>query len=99
MALVEIARELWQRKLLVGIVVALALFAAILSAYRFSPAPPSLERRALAAAAASSQSLVHSTDSTLVTGAEVIELDALATRAKIYGQYGSRLDTREEIAE
>ncbi len=37
MALVEIARELWQRKLLVGIVAALALFAAILSAYRFSP--------------------------------------------------------------
>jgi hypothetical protein len=99
MALVEIARELWQRKLLVGIVFALALFAAILSAYRFSPAPPSLEKRSLTVAAASSQILVDSTDSTLVTGAEAGELDALATRAKIYGQYLSSLQAREEIAE
>lgn len=98
MALVEIARELWQRKLLVGIVVALALFAAILSAYRFSPFPPSLEKRSLTVAAASSQILVDSTDSTLVTGAEAGELDALATRAKIYGQYLSSLAAREEIA-
>lgn len=99
MALVEIARELWQRKLLVGIVVALALFAAILSAYRFSPAPPSFEKRSLTVAAASSQILVDSTNSTLVTGAEAGELDALATRAKIYGQYLSSLAAREEIAE
>lgn len=98
MALVEIARELWQRKLLVGLVFVLALFAAILSAYRFSPAPPSLEKRSLTVAAASSQILVDSTDSTLVTGAEAGELDALATRAKIYGQYLSSLQAREEIA-
>jgi len=98
MALVEIARELWQRKFLVGLVVVLALFAAILSAYRFSPAPPSFEKRSLTVAAASSQILVDSTDSTLVTGAEAGELDALATRAKIYGQYLSSLAAREEIA-
>src|SRR4051794_34089833 len=98
MALVEIARELWQRKFLVGLVVVLALFAAILSAYRFSPAPPSLEKRSLTVAAASSQILVDSTNSTLVTGAEAGELDALATRAKIYGQYLSSLAAREEIA-
>ncbi|HVD41403.1 MAG TPA: hypothetical protein VNC16_10435 [Solirubrobacterales bacterium] len=98
MALVEIVRELWQRKVLVGIVFLLALFAAILSAYRFSPAPPSLEKRSLSVAAASSQILVDSTDSTLVTGAEAGELDALATRAKIYGQYLSSLAAREEIA-
>jgi hypothetical protein len=98
MALVEIARELWQRKFLVGLVVVLALFAAILSAYRFSPAPPSFEKRSLTVAAASSQILVDSTNSTLVTGAEAGELDALATRAKIYGQYLSSLAAREEIA-
>jgi len=98
MAVVEIARELWQRKVLVGLVALLALFAAILSAYRFSPVPPSLEKRALTVAAASSQILVDSTDSTLVTGAEVSELDALATLAKIYGQYLSSLDAREAIA-
>jgi len=98
MALVEIARELWQRKVMVAGVVLLALFAAILSAYRFSPVPPSLEKRSLSVAAASSQILVDSTDSTLVTGAEAGELDALATRAKIYGQYLSSLAAREEIA-
>jgi hypothetical protein len=98
MAVVEIARELWQRKILVGVVVLVALFAAILSAYRFSPFPPSLEKRSLSVAAASSQILVDSTDSTLVTGAEAGELDALATRAKIYGQYLSSLAAREEIA-
>ena len=98
MALVEIARELWQRKFLVGLVVVLALFAAILSAYRFSPVPPSFEKRSLTVAAASSQILVDSTNSTLVTGAEAGELDALATRAKIYGQYLSSLAAREEIA-
>lgn len=98
MALVEIARELWQRKVMVAGVVLLALFAAILAAYRFSPVPPSLEKRSLSVAAASSQILVDSTDSTLVTGAEAGELDALATRAKIYGQYLSSLAAREEIA-
>jgi hypothetical protein len=98
MALVEIARELWQRKFLVGLVVVFALFAAILSAYRFSPAPPSFEKRSLTVAAASGQILVDSTNSTLVTGAEAGELDALATRAKIYGQYLSSLAAREEIA-
>jgi hypothetical protein len=97
MALVEIARELWQRKLQVGIVVALALVAAIFSAYRFTA--HGLEKRSLTVAAASSQILVDSTDSTLVTGAEAGELDALATRAKIYGQYLSSLDAREAIAE
>ena len=97
MALVEIARELWQRKLQVGIVVALALAAAIFSAYRFTT--HGLEKRSLTVAAASSQILVDSTDSTLVTGAEAGELDALATRAKIYGQYLSSLDAREAIAE
>ena len=98
MAVVEIARELWQRKIQVGVVVLVALFAAILSAYRLSPVPPSLEKRSLSVAAASSQILVDSTDSTLVTGAEAGELDALATRAKIYGQYLSSLAAREEIA-
>ncbi|HEX6781225.1 MAG TPA: hypothetical protein VF125_04255 [Solirubrobacterales bacterium] len=96
MALVEIARELWQRKLQVGIVVALALAAAIFSAYRFTA--HGLEKRSLTVAAASSQILVDSPKSTLVAGAEVGEFAALATRAKIYGQYLSSLAAREEIA-
>lgn len=98
MALVEIVRELWQRKLMVGLVVVLALAAAILSAYRFSVNPPGLEKRSLTVAAASSQILIDSPKSTLVAGAEVGEFATLATRAKIYGQYLSSLAAREEIA-
>ncbi len=98
MAFVEIARELWQRKLLVGLVLAVALIAAILSAYRFTPNPPGLEKRSLSVAAASSQILIDSPRSTLVTGAEAGTLDGLATRAKIYGQYLSSLEARAEIA-
>jgi capsular polysaccharide biosynthesis protein len=96
MALVETIRQLWQRKLLVGIVLALAVAAAIFSAYRVSPS--GLESRSLAVAAASSQILVDSPDSTLVQGAELGTFEALATRAKIYGQYLASLDARQEIA-
>jgi hypothetical protein len=98
MAFVEIARELWQRKLLVGLVVLFALLAAVYSAYRISVSPPALTKRALSVSAASSQILIDSPQSTLVTGAEAGTLDALATRAKIYGQYLSSLAARAEIA-
>lgn len=99
MAFVEIARELWQRKLLVGLVFALALIASIYSAYRISLFPPGFESRSLSVSAASSQILIDSPRSTLVTGAEAGTLDGLATRAKIYGQYLSSLEARQEIAE
>src|SRR3954453_21836496 len=98
MAFVEIARELWQRKLLVGLVVLFALLAAVYSAYRISVSPPALTKRALSVSAASSQILIDSPQSTLVTGAEAGTLDALATRAKIYGRYLSSLAARAEIA-
>jgi hypothetical protein len=97
MALVETIRELWKRKLLVGVVLALAIAAAIFSAYRVSPS--GLEKRSLSVAAASSQILVDSPQSTLVQGAELSTFDALAARAKIYGQYLASLDARQEIAE
>jgi hypothetical protein len=96
MALVETIRQLWQRKLLVGLVLVLALAAAIFSAYRVSPS--GLEKRSLAVAAASSQILVDSPDSTLVQGAELGTFEALATRAKIYGQYLASPSARQEIA-
>ena len=98
MAFVEIARELWQRKLLVGLVVVLALLAAIYSSYRISLTPPGVASRELSVSAASSQILIDSPQSTLVTGAEAGTLDALATRAKIYGQYLSSLAARAQIA-
>lgn len=96
MAFVETVRQLWQRKLLVAIVAVLAIAAAIFSAYRISPS--GLERRALTVAAASSQILVDSPDSTLVAGAELGTFEALSTRAKIYGQYLASLTARQEIA-
>lgn len=98
MAFVEIARELWQRKLLVGLVAALALFVSLYSAFQISLFPPSLQKRSLTVAAASSQILVDSPQSTLVAGAEAGTFSALATRAKIYGQYLSSLAARAEIA-
>jgi hypothetical protein len=97
MALVEVIRQLWHRKLLVALVAVLAVAAAIFSAYRVSPA--GLEKRALTVAAASSQILVDSPDSTLVAGAELGTFEALSTRAKIYGQYLASLSARQEIAE
>jgi hypothetical protein len=96
MALVETIRQLWHRKLLVALVLGLAIVAAIFSTYRISSG--GLEKRSLAVAAASSQILVDSPDSTLVQGAELSTFDALATRAKIYGQYLASLAARQEIA-
>lgn len=95
---VEAVRQLWSRRLLVGIVVAIAAGVAILSAYRVSLIPPGLHERALVVGAASSQILVDSPKSTLVAGASLGTFDALATRAKIYGEYLSSLEARQEIA-
>jgi hypothetical protein len=98
MAFVDSIRRLWQRKLLVGLVVALAIFAAVFTAFQVSISPPGLHKRALTVAAASSQILVDSPQSTLVAGASVGTFDALATRAKIYGEYLASLAARQEIA-
>lgn len=99
MALVETIRQLWQRKMLVALVLALAIGAAILSAYRVGLSPPELQKRSLSVAAASSQILVDSPQSTLVAGADLGTFDALATRAKIYGQYLASPAARQEIAD
>jgi hypothetical protein len=98
-ALVETIRQLWQRKLLVALVFALAIGASLLSAYRVSLTPPELQKRALSVAAASSQILIDSPQSTLVAGADLGTFDALATRAKIYGQYLASPAARQEIAD
>lgn len=98
MAFVDTIRHLWQRKLLVALVVAIAAFVAVFTAFRVSVSPPGLHKRALTVAAASSQILVDSPQSTLVAGASLGTFDALATRAKIYGEYLASLAAREEIA-
>ncbi len=99
MAFVDTIRHLWGRKLLVGLVLAIAVIAALFSAYRFNTSPPGLEKRALSVAAASSQILVDSTDlPALVNGVEANTFEANATRAKIYAQYLAGYDAREKIA-
>lgn len=98
MAFVDTIRQLWQRKLLVGLVFVLAVFAAILTAYQVSVSPPGLHKRSLQVSVASSQILVDSPKSTLVSGGSTDTFDALATRAKIYGQYLSSLEARRQIA-
>jgi hypothetical protein len=99
MAFVDTIRHLWGRKLLVGIVLGVAVIAALFSAYRFNTSPPGLEKRALSVAAASSQILVDSTDSpALVKGVESGTFEANATRAKIYAQYLAGYDARLQIA-
>lgn len=95
---VEAIRQLWSRKLLVGLVVVFAAFAALLSAYRVSLSPFGLHTRALQVGAASSQILVDSPKSALVGGASLGTFEALSTRAKIYGEYLSSLAARKEIA-
>jgi hypothetical protein len=98
MAFVDTIRQLWQRKGLVAIVLVLAAFAAILTAYQVSVSPPGLHKRTLQVSVASSQILVDSPKSTLVSGGTSETFDALATRAKIYGQYLSSLEARRQIA-
>jgi capsular polysaccharide biosynthesis protein len=95
---VQVIRQLWSRKVLVSIVVVVAIFAAILSAYRVSVSPPGLHSRALTVGAASSQILIDSPKSALVDGASLGTFEALSTRAKIYGEYLSSLAAREQIA-
>lgn len=95
---VQVIRQLWSRKVLVAIVVVVAIFAAILSAYQVSVSPPGLHSRALTVGAASSQILIDSPKSALVDGASLGTFEALSTRAKIYGEYLSSLAAREQIA-
>jgi hypothetical protein len=82
----------------VAIVLVLAVFAAILTAYQVSISPPGLHKRTLQVSAASSQILVDSPKSTLVSGGSTDTFSALATRAMIYGQYLSSLEARRQIA-
>lgn len=97
MAFLETIRRLSKHKILVFVVLVLAVAVAILSAYRVSSS--GLQKRSLSVSAASSQILVDSVPSALAQGAETSTFEALATRAKIYGQYLASLSARVEIAE
>ena len=94
MEFVSILRELWRRKRLLVPAVLLAALVAISSSYKL----PSLEKRGLQLGAASSQILIDSPASTLVGGADANQLSTLATRARVYAQYLSSLEARDDIS-
>jgi hypothetical protein len=97
MEIVGFVRTLLQRKLVLGILLALATFAALMTAYRVGPG--GVERRSVAVGAATSQILVDSAESTLVEGAGSDQIAALGTRARVYAQYLSSRDAVDQIAD
>jgi hypothetical protein len=96
MEIVGFVRTLLQRKLVLGILLALATLAALMTAYRVGPG--GVERRSVAVGAATSQILVDSAESTLVEGAGSDQIAALGTRARVYAQYLSSRDAVDQIA-
>jgi hypothetical protein len=97
MEIVGFVRTLLQRKLVLGILLALATFAALMTAYKVGPG--GVERRSVAVGAATSQILVDSAESTLVEGAGSDQIAALGTRARVYAQYLSSRDAVDQIAD
>lgn len=96
MELVGFVRSLLSHKLVVGVILALAVMAAFLTAFKVGPG--GVERRSTAVGAATSQVLVDSAESTLVEGAGSDQLAALGTRASVYAQYLSSRDAVVQIA-
>src|SRR4051794_19221457 len=97
MEIVGFVRTLLQRKLVLGILLAVATLAAFMTAFRVGP--EGVERRSVAVGAATSQILVDSAESTLVEGAGTDQIAALGTRARVYAQYLSSRDAVNQIAD
>jgi hypothetical protein len=91
MDLLGLISAIFRRRLLAALMVAVAVLAAVASAYKL----PSLEQRSIAVGAATSQILVDSNPSTLVAGAGTDTIAALGSRARVYAQY---LSSRDAIA-
>jgi hypothetical protein len=96
MEVVGFVRALLQRKAVLGVLLAFALLAAFLTAYKVGPG--GIERRSVAVGAATGQILVDSAESTLVEGAGSDQIAALGTRAQVYAQYLSSRDAVNKIA-
>ncbi len=92
MELVGFVKSLLRHKAVLGAILAVAVLAAFLTAFRVGPG--GIERRSTAVGAATSQVLVDSAESTLVKGAASDQLAALGTRASVYAQY---LSSREAV--
>jgi len=92
MELVGFVKSLLRHRVLLGAILALAMFAAFLTAFKVGSG--GVERRSTSVGAATSQILVDSAESTLVKGAASDQLAALGTRASVYAQY---LSSREAV--
>jgi hypothetical protein len=94
MDLLGLLSAIWRRKLLATMMIAVAAFAAVATAYKI----PSLEERTLSVGAATSQILVDSNPSTLVAGAGTDKIASLGSRARVYAQYLSSRDAIDQIS-
>jgi len=92
MELVGFVKSLLRHKVALGAICAVAVLAALLTAFKVGPG--GVERRSTSVGAATSQILVDSSESTLVKGAASDQLAALGTRASVYAQY---LSSREAV--
>jgi hypothetical protein len=92
MELVGFVKSLLRHRAVLGAIFALAVLAALLTAFKVGPG--GIERRSTSVGAATSQVLVDSAESTLVKGAASDQLAALGTRASVYAQY---LSSREAV--
>jgi hypothetical protein len=95
MEVVGFVRELLRRKVVVVALVAIAVLAAFLTAYRVGS--NGIEQKSVAVGAATSQILVDSAESTLVEGAGSDQIAALGTRSLVYAQYLSSRDAVDKV--
>jgi hypothetical protein len=94
--LTQVVRELWRLRLAVVGVIALAVFAALLVAYKVSLMPPSLETKSYEFGSAATEMLVDTERSPLADVRP--EFDPLATRASVYARLMTTARVKEYIA-
>jgi hypothetical protein len=89
-------RELWHLKVWVVGVAVLAVLAAIATAYKVQPMPPSLEKKSLEFGAAQAEILIDSPRSALADLGR--EFTPLAERAQVFSQFMASTPVKDEIA-
>lgn len=96
MDLATAIRELWHLRLWVVLVALLAVLAAVATAYKVQPFPPSLEKKSLEFGAAQAQILIDSPRTTLADLNR--EFTPLAERAQVFSQFMASPPVKDEIA-
>jgi hypothetical protein len=91
---ISILKELWKRKLLVALVVAVAMLAGVLAVYKVGPS--GLSKRSTPSASGNSEVLIDSARSPIAGSKRNVE--ALSTRAAVFARLGSSGDIVKEIA-